>query len=69
MDGLNDTCGEVQFNSSESARTYRGSHVRKMPPFLCEVITGFCKGKPMKNCQVFSDFQTFSQNKLLYRMP
>lgn len=56
MDGLNDTCGEVQFNSSESAWT---SMSEKCLPFYGEVIIGFCKGKPMKNCQVFQTFRLF----------
>lgn len=31
----------------------------KCLPFYGEVIIGFCKGKPMKNCQVFQTFRLF----------
>lgn len=31
----------------------------KFLPFYVEVIIGFCKGKPMKNCQVFQSFRLF----------
>lgn len=52
MDELNDTFGEVQFNRSESAWIYqRQSCQKKFLPFYVEVIIGFCKGEPTKNCQ------------------
>lgn len=60
VDELNDTFGEVQFNRSESAWIYqRESCQKKFLPFYVEVIIGFCKGEPMKNCQVLQSFGLF----------
>lgn len=58
MDELNDTFGEVQLNRSESAWIYQrqSCQKKKLVPFQVEVIIGFCKGEPMKNCQDFLRF-------------
>lgn len=38
----------------------KGNHVRKNSfLFYVEVIIGFCKGEPMKNCQGFQSFGLF----------
>lgn len=37
----------------------KGRHVRRFLPFYGEAIIAFCKGKPMKNYQVFQSFGLF----------